>query len=50
MGPVQEGLRTLGEGSIQFSKYLEARCRNLHHMIDVYMARDSQAEPVPGPR
>jgi hypothetical protein len=39
MGPVQEGLRTLGDGSIQFSKYLEARCRSLHHMIDVYMAR-----------
>jgi hypothetical protein len=41
MGPVQEGLRTLGEGSIQFSKYLEARCRSLHHMIDVYIARDA---------
>jgi nitrite reductase/ring-hydroxylating ferredoxin subunit len=39
MGPVQEGLRTLGEGSIHFSKYLEARCRSLHHMIDVYMSR-----------
>jgi len=39
MGPVQEGLRTLREGSINFSKHLELRCRNLHHMIDVYMAR-----------
>jgi phenylpropionate dioxygenase-like ring-hydroxylating dioxygenase large terminal subunit len=39
MAPVQEGLRTLGEGSIQFSKYLESRCRNLHRMVDVYMAR-----------
>jgi nitrite reductase/ring-hydroxylating ferredoxin subunit len=39
MGPVQDGLRTLGEGSIQFSSYLEARCRSLHHMIDVYMSR-----------
>jgi nitrite reductase/ring-hydroxylating ferredoxin subunit len=39
MGPVQEGLRTLGAGSIQFSRYLEARCRSLHHMVDVYMAR-----------
>jgi nitrite reductase/ring-hydroxylating ferredoxin subunit len=39
MGPVQEGLRTLGEGDIQFSQYLELRCRQLHHMIDVYMAR-----------
>jgi hypothetical protein len=39
MGPVQEGLRTLRDGSINFSKHLELRCRNLHHMIDVYMAR-----------
>lgn len=39
MGPVQEGLRTLGDGDVQFSKYMESRCRNLHHMIDVYMAR-----------
>jgi phenylpropionate dioxygenase-like ring-hydroxylating dioxygenase large terminal subunit len=39
MGPVQEGLRTMGDGEIQFSRYLEVRCRNLHRMIDVYMAR-----------
>ncbi|MBV9841537.1 MAG: aromatic ring-hydroxylating dioxygenase subunit alpha [Sphingomonadaceae bacterium] len=40
MGPVQEGLRALGdEGVIHFSKYMEVRCRHLHHMVDVYMNR-----------
>jgi len=39
MGPVQEGLRNLGEGYIQPGRYLEARVRNLHRMIDVYIAR-----------
>jgi phenylpropionate dioxygenase-like ring-hydroxylating dioxygenase large terminal subunit len=39
MAPVQEGLRTLGDGPVQFGKYLESRCRSLHHMIDCYMAR-----------
>jgi phenylpropionate dioxygenase-like ring-hydroxylating dioxygenase large terminal subunit len=39
MGPVQEGLRALGDEAIHFSQYLEVRCRNLHRMIDEYMAR-----------
>jgi len=36
---LQDGLRTLGDEPIHFTKYLEARCRNLHRMIDEYMAR-----------
>ena len=39
MKPLQDGLRTLGDEPIHFTKYLEARCRNLHRMIDEYMAR-----------
>ncbi|MBV9512341.1 MAG: aromatic ring-hydroxylating dioxygenase subunit alpha [Caulobacteraceae bacterium] len=39
LGPVQEGLRALGDGEIQFGKYLEVRCRNLHRMVDQYMQR-----------
>jgi len=40
LAPVQEGLRAMGEnGVLRFSKYLETRCRHLHHMIDEYMAR-----------
>ncbi|SFG00955.1 Rieske [2Fe-2S] domain-containing protein [Novosphingobium sp. CF614] len=37
MRPMQEGLQSLGEQPIHFTKYLEARCRNLHRMIDEYM-------------
>jgi len=39
LGPVQQGLRALGEGTIQFSRYLEVRCRHLHQTIDAYMRR-----------
>jgi phenylpropionate dioxygenase-like ring-hydroxylating dioxygenase large terminal subunit len=39
MGPVQEGLTSLGEEPIHFSQYLEVRCRNLHRMVDEYMKR-----------
>lgn len=39
LGPVQAGLHDLGEGVIRFSRYQEMRCRNLHRMIDAYMAR-----------
>jgi hypothetical protein len=24
---------------IQFSQYMEVRCRHLHHMVDVYLNR-----------
>lgn len=37
--PVQEGLRAKGDGDLTFAKYLDTRCRHLHHMIDVYMQR-----------
>jgi phenylpropionate dioxygenase-like ring-hydroxylating dioxygenase large terminal subunit len=39
MEPVQAGLKSLGDEPVHFSEYLEVRCRNLHRMIDVYMAR-----------
>jgi phenylpropionate dioxygenase-like ring-hydroxylating dioxygenase large terminal subunit len=39
MEPVQAGLKSLGDEPVHLSKYLEVRCRNLHRMIDVYMAR-----------
>ncbi|MBV9996710.1 MAG: aromatic ring-hydroxylating dioxygenase subunit alpha [Caulobacteraceae bacterium] len=39
MAPLQHGLKALGEGEIQFGRYLEVRCRHLHQMVDVYMAR-----------
>lgn len=37
-GAVQEGLRALADGEVHFSRYAEMRCRNLHRMIDRYMA------------
>ncbi|WP_052223550.1 aromatic ring-hydroxylating oxygenase subunit alpha [Novosphingobium malaysiense] len=36
---VQEGLRALGEGPVHFGRYSEIRCRNLHRMIDRYIAQ-----------
>ncbi|MBV9995722.1 MAG: aromatic ring-hydroxylating dioxygenase subunit alpha [Caulobacteraceae bacterium] len=40
MAPVQAGLRALGEtGVVQFSRYQEIRCRNLHRMVAEYMKR-----------
>lgn len=39
LGPVQEGLRAMGDGGLQFSRYGDMRCRNLHRMIDKYLAR-----------
>jgi phenylpropionate dioxygenase-like ring-hydroxylating dioxygenase large terminal subunit len=39
MAPLQQGLQTLGDGPVNFTKYLEARCRNLHRMVDAYIAR-----------
>ncbi|GGC00711.1 (2Fe-2S)-binding protein [Novosphingobium endophyticum] len=38
LGPVQEGLRALGDGDLQFSRYGDLRCRHLHRMIDRYLA------------
>jgi phenylpropionate dioxygenase-like ring-hydroxylating dioxygenase large terminal subunit len=38
MAPVQEGLRDLGEEEIHFGRYTEVRCRNLHRMVDRYIA------------
>ena len=34
----QEGLRDLGDRGIHFGRYSEIRCRNLHRMIDRYIA------------
>ena len=34
----QEGLRQLGDRGIHFARYSEIRCRNLHRMIDRYIA------------
>jgi phenylpropionate dioxygenase-like ring-hydroxylating dioxygenase large terminal subunit len=45
MGPTQEGLRALGERPIHFGRYSEVRCRNLHRMIDVYIARGEVHDP-----
>ena len=39
MGPVQEGLTALGDRPVNFSRYSEVRCRNLHRMVDAYIAR-----------
>jgi phenylpropionate dioxygenase-like ring-hydroxylating dioxygenase large terminal subunit len=39
LAPIQDGLRNLGGGDIQFSRYQEMRCRNLHRMIDMYMSK-----------
>ncbi|HMO67813.1 MAG TPA: aromatic ring-hydroxylating dioxygenase subunit alpha [Novosphingobium sp.] len=37
--PVQEGMEAMGEdGVLTFSSYAESRCRNLHRMIDRYIA------------
>ena len=40
----QEGLRQLGDRAIHFARYSEVRCRNLHRMIDQYIARGEAAE------
>lgn len=39
LGPQQQGLAALGDQPIHFGRYTELRCRNLHRMIDEYMAR-----------
>lgn len=39
MAPVQEGLRALGNQPIYFGRYSEVRCRNIHRMVDVYIAK-----------
>lgn len=36
--PVQLGLKALGDGVIHFGRYTESRCRNLHRMVDLYIA------------
>jgi phenylpropionate dioxygenase-like ring-hydroxylating dioxygenase large terminal subunit len=38
MKPQQEGLKALGDGVVQFARYSEVTCRNLHRMIDRYIA------------
>jgi len=41
--PVQEGLEDLGEdGVIQFGRYSEIRCRNLHRMVDRYIEQHEE--------
>lgn len=38
--PVQEGLVALGrDGVVNFGRYAEIRCRNLHRMVDRYIER-----------
>ncbi|MCP3732801.1 aromatic ring-hydroxylating dioxygenase subunit alpha [Sphingomonas sp. MG17] len=40
LGPQQDGLRALGpDGELTFGRYSDMRCRNLHRMIDDYLAR-----------
>jgi phenylpropionate dioxygenase-like ring-hydroxylating dioxygenase large terminal subunit len=40
LGPQQQGLRAMGaDGVVQFSRYSDMRCRNLHRMVDDYMSR-----------
>jgi phenylpropionate dioxygenase-like ring-hydroxylating dioxygenase large terminal subunit len=39
LGPQQQGLFDLGDEPIHFGRYTELRCRNLHRMLDEYMAR-----------
>lgn len=36
--PLQQGLEALGDGVLQFGQYSELRCRNLHRMVDRYIA------------
>ena len=40
----QQGLRQLGEQGIHFARYSEVRCRNLHRMIDHYIAKGEEAK------
>ena len=40
--PIQQGLEALGDGVLQFGRYSEIRCRNLHRMIDRYMQNFDQ--------
>ena len=42
MRPVQEGLTALGDRPVNFSHYSEVRCRNLHRMVDAYIARGEE--------
>jgi len=40
LGPLQEGLRDMGEeGVVHFGRYSEVRCRHIHRMVDRYLAR-----------
>lgn len=39
-GPLQEGLTAMGDDMLQFGRYSEIRCRQLHRAIDRYMAAD----------
>ena len=47
MVPVQQGLRALGERPVNFSRYSEIRCRNLHRMVDLYIARGEAKAAAP---
>jgi len=38
MAPIQAGLLDLGEDGVHFGRYSEVRCRNLHRMVDRYIA------------
>jgi phenylpropionate dioxygenase-like ring-hydroxylating dioxygenase large terminal subunit len=45
----QEGLRQLGDRGIHFARYSEIRCRNLHRMIDAYIAKGEAAQSTQRP-
>ena len=47
MVAMQQGLRDLGDGVVHFARQAEIRCRNLHRMIDAYVAADEAGEPPP---
>lgn len=44
---VQEGLRALGDGPVHFARYSEIRCRNLHRMLDRYIAAGKEGKVAP---
>ncbi|HKX79838.1 MAG TPA: aromatic ring-hydroxylating dioxygenase subunit alpha [Novosphingobium sp.] len=46
---MQEGLRGLGNRSIHFARVSEIRCRNLHRMVDRYIAQGEAAAAVADP-
>ena len=47
MAAMQQGLRDLGDGVVHFARQAEIRCRNLHRMIDAYIAADEAGGPPP---